>query len=137
MHAVFGKAIEFSGGEYGCAILSKFPIEDSSIVALPTGAGREDRVAVLAEVSVQGKPIVFAGTHLSHEKGSSEIRSKAQALSQCRDWLDQTFSSRVKRVATTSSSEAAQDAKNSGKNVAHQSLGVYLDRNCNGGCYTT
>ena len=47
-----------------------------------------------------------------------EIRSKAQALSQCRHWLDKSFSSKVQRVATASSSDAAQDAKQSGKKVA-------------------
>lgn len=47
-----------------------------------------------------------------------EVRSKSQALSQCRNWLDQTFGSRVRLVATTSSSDAAQDARDQGKSVA-------------------
>lgn len=47
-----------------------------------------------------------------------EIRSKAQALSQCRNWLDRTFSPKVKRVAADSSSDAARDALDGGKHVA-------------------
>lgn len=47
-----------------------------------------------------------------------EIRSKTQALSQCRDWLDKNISNKVKRTPTNSSSEAAQDALAMGKHVA-------------------
>jgi endonuclease/exonuclease/phosphatase family metal-dependent hydrolase len=79
MHAVFGKAIAFSGGEYGDAILSRFPIVTSRVLPLPTDPAKEDRAAVLVEVEANGKPVSFVATHLSHERESSGERKKAFA----------------------------------------------------------
>lgn len=47
-----------------------------------------------------------------------EIRSKAQAISQCRGWLAENLSSDVVTVAVNSSAEAAADAKKRGTSVA-------------------
>jgi endonuclease/exonuclease/phosphatase family metal-dependent hydrolase len=48
MHAVFGKAIDFQGGQYGIAILSRWPIDTSETIAL-RGTPAEARVALVAE----------------------------------------------------------------------------------------
>src|SRR4030095_9008951 len=48
LHAAFGKFMDYQGGGYGLAILSRFPILSSSPVRLPDG--NEPRVALVAEV---------------------------------------------------------------------------------------
>ena len=37
LHYVFGRAIDFEGGQYGLAILSRHPISASEVVPLPSG----------------------------------------------------------------------------------------------------
>lgn len=46
MDFAFGKALDFDGGEYGVGILSKYKIEKSQVVNLPSG-GAEQRVVLL------------------------------------------------------------------------------------------
>lgn len=67
MQGYFAKAIDFSQGGYGEAILSKWPVEFSTI-PLPTPMGGEGRSLALANVKMpDGKEFIFAGTHLCHE----------------------------------------------------------------------
>ncbi|EMS35034.1 Putative secreted protein [Mariniradius saccharolyticus AK6] len=67
MHGYFAKAIDFSQGGYGEAILSKWPLEFSTI-SLPTPMGGEGRSMAFAKVEFSdGKEFIFAGTHLCHE----------------------------------------------------------------------
>ncbi|MGL5306824.1 MAG: endonuclease/exonuclease/phosphatase family protein [Aeromonas veronii] len=74
MYGVFGAAIDYDNGKYGLAFLSKYPIETKEIVKLPSGS-REQRIALIAEVSVPGfpAPITTINTHLD-TKENSEIR---------------------------------------------------------------
>lgn len=67
MKAYFGKAINYTGGEYGVAILSKFPMSGMSNHPLPTaeGTGGERRTLATAVVTLNNnKKIVFASTHI-------------------------------------------------------------------------
>src|SRR5687767_4395118 len=41
LHVEFGKAIDFQGGEYGLAVLSRFPIKAAKVHPLPGKAGQE------------------------------------------------------------------------------------------------
>lgn len=69
MHYVFGKALDFDGGEYGLGILSKYKILHSQVVKLPSG-NAEQRVALLAQVEMPGfdsAPIIIV-THLDWQK---------------------------------------------------------------------
>lgn len=69
MHYFFAKAIDRSGGDYGVALLSRFPILSSSVHALPVedGSGAELRAAGIIEVEfAQGQKVVFVSTHLDH-----------------------------------------------------------------------
>lgn len=71
MHAIFAKAINISGGEYGNALLSRFPIESVRIVPIQTteeerrGQQRhgEDRVLLIARLSVEGKTLTVMVSH--------------------------------------------------------------------------
>jgi len=67
MNAVFGKAMDYSGGEYGQAILSRWPIKEHSVHQLPQRAGREPRILLMATVANPNGNVVFATTHLDHE----------------------------------------------------------------------
>lgn len=67
MHHYFGKAIDHDGGEYGVAILSRFPISEEQTHALPTQKGTGGEPRVLATVKVElpnGNSIRFGSTHL-------------------------------------------------------------------------
>lgn len=52
MHHEFGAFMPFQGGEYGLAILSKFPVVESRVHKLPDGA--EPRVALEIEIDLPG-----------------------------------------------------------------------------------
>lgn len=75
MNAVFGRAMYYSGGEYGEAILSRFPIEEPKAHPLPFTTGREPRTVLAARIKPKnGLPeFLLAGTHLCHQ--SEEIRT--------------------------------------------------------------
>lgn len=67
MKAFFGKAIDYQGGEYGVAVLSKYPMTETTVVRLPAGADpkSEPRILVTAKVSLpKGQVIRFGSTHL-------------------------------------------------------------------------
>ena len=64
----FAKGISFQGGEYGTAILSRYPIVDYERVALTTPSGYEARAFGHARIEVNGVEIDFFNTHLSYEK---------------------------------------------------------------------
>ncbi len=69
----FGKTIDFGGGEYGLGILSRLPVAISKPIKLPSGAKREQRIAL--EVFVQprvGAGFVFVCTHLDHSAGEND-----------------------------------------------------------------
>ena len=70
MLAHFAKAIDYGGGEYGVAILSKFPLSNTVNYPLPVvdGSNAERRTLATAVVTMgNGKKIVFASTHLDAE----------------------------------------------------------------------
>jgi endonuclease/exonuclease/phosphatase family metal-dependent hydrolase len=71
MKAFFARAINYDGGEYGVAILSKFPMEEMSNHPLPTAAGTGGEPRTLAKAVITlpgGKKMVFASTHLDAQK---------------------------------------------------------------------
>lgn len=70
-HYFFAKSIDYDGGEYGVAILSKFPLQQMMINKLPTEESTGGEHRVLATTIVQlsnGKKIIFACTHLDAQK---------------------------------------------------------------------
>nr|WKN38970.1 endonuclease/exonuclease/phosphatase family protein [Tunicatimonas sp. TK19036] len=71
MHYYFGKAIDHDGGEYGVAILSRFPISEEQTHALPTQEGTDGEPRVLATVKVNlpnGQSLRFGSTHLDAQR---------------------------------------------------------------------
>jgi len=69
MHHAFGPAMPHQGGQYGEAILSRFPIEKVLVHPLPYQFEQEPRAALEVRIRPAGiGPIAFVGTHLCHQK---------------------------------------------------------------------
>ena len=69
MYYYFGKAMNYDGGGYGEALLSRLPIEKISTISLPIQPDkkREPRAAIEAIlVTKEGKRFKFITTHLDH-----------------------------------------------------------------------
>lgn len=74
MLSYFAKAIDYDGGEYGVAILSKFPMESAMKFELPTAPGTngEPRILATAVITIPGnQKIRFACTHLDAQKNDT------------------------------------------------------------------
>ncbi|WP_316811542.1 DUF6528 family protein [Pedobacter heparinus] len=65
MYYYFSKAMDFDGGEYGDAILSKWPLYEITRYVLPAGTGEPRQMAVV-RTEKNGVMFNFAGTHLDH-----------------------------------------------------------------------
>jgi len=66
----FARAIDFDGGQYGIAILSKYPLSNTQVHRLPTDEkmGGEPRVLATATVTLPGNKVLTIGcTHLDAE----------------------------------------------------------------------
>ncbi len=76
MHGFFARAMEFDGGEYGIAVLSRFPLLSAEAVPL-TVAGYQDlsersyepRTLLHVVIDAPGGPIHLLNTHLDHHGG--------------------------------------------------------------------
>lgn len=77
MYHVFGKAMDYSGGGYGQAILARWPIKEHQVHQLPQRDGREPRIVLVATIDAPGENFVFASTHLDHQV--EEIRLQQAA----------------------------------------------------------
>ena len=75
MTGVFGKAMDFGGGAYGQAILSRHPILETKVHALP-GKG-EPRIAFEALIDFQGSPIRLVSLHLDLDNAQRLDQAKA------------------------------------------------------------
>ena len=87
-YAVFGKAIDFDGGQYGQAILSRWPIGELQVHLLPNETApapkREQRIALDVSIPTDLGPVRLLGTHLDHSKESLR-QEQAQ-------WIDRLLS---------------------------------------------
>lgn len=75
LHAAFGRAINYSGGQYGAAILSRWAFEQVTPNILPASPGHELRPALVVKV-IPGRRLSqlwFASTHLDHESEAERI----------------------------------------------------------------
>jgi endonuclease/exonuclease/phosphatase family metal-dependent hydrolase len=68
----FGKAIDFQGGQYGQAILSPMPLENTRVIRLSEEG--EARIAVVAELMHRGERLTVAGVHLDVGGGERRLR---------------------------------------------------------------
>ncbi len=81
MKPFFGKAIDYNGGEYGVAVLSKLPVIAHKTWPLPSGPKREQRVALEVAVQPEGREaFVFVCTHLDHSSGENDRSQQTAAI---------------------------------------------------------
>lgn len=81
MVSIFAKAVDWDGGEYGQALLSKFTFLKTGKVDLPTHKGNEPRIAIESLLILSaGDTIRLVGTHLDHQKNSAERLEQAEEL---------------------------------------------------------
>jgi endonuclease/exonuclease/phosphatase family metal-dependent hydrolase len=81
MQHVFGKNIDFQGGEYGNAILSRFPIQEHVHTRYRVSISGEQRGLLLATVRVHDRELLVANTHLDFKKEDEErLANVAEAL---------------------------------------------------------
>lgn len=75
MEFFFSKGIDYQGGEYGTAILSKFPILDDQRYELPNveGVNSEPRTLAVVTVEVNGEKVKFANTHLDFTNAENNL----------------------------------------------------------------
>jgi endonuclease/exonuclease/phosphatase family metal-dependent hydrolase len=88
MRALFGKFMDYQGGEYGMALLSRFPIESHHNLPLPPGS--EPRTALSATLRLNSRlKLTVAGIHL--------YRTEAQRICQAHRLVD-AFAARPEPV---------------------------------------
>lgn len=82
MHEVFGGNIEFQGGQYGNAVLSRFPIARHQNHLLPSFDDGEQRGVIQAEIRLpepHGSLLLFA-THFDYRRDDRERLASAEAI---------------------------------------------------------
>jgi endonuclease/exonuclease/phosphatase family metal-dependent hydrolase len=79
MHAAFGRAMDFDGGEYGIAILSRWPIVQSRVLPLddPGVVPAEPRIGLHVVIARHDRLLHLLNTHLDH--GRDPVARHAQA----------------------------------------------------------
>lgn len=82
MHYFFAKAIDYGGGEYGQAVLSKHPILEEEAIFLPhVTPGSEQRVLAFIRVQLPwGKELHFGSVHLDHRGDPKDRLSQLEEV---------------------------------------------------------
>jgi endonuclease/exonuclease/phosphatase family metal-dependent hydrolase len=78
LHGVFGRSLDFQGGGYGIAVLTRWPIVADSVVRLPVfppqeraGGSHEPRSALHVEIAAPGGTLHVVNTHLDASRADS------------------------------------------------------------------
>jgi endonuclease/exonuclease/phosphatase family metal-dependent hydrolase len=72
MQGLFGKAMDYDGGGYGEAVLSRYPVIETKNNPLPHTAKAEPRAALEIHIELPGGvKMAFVGTHLDHQRNQS------------------------------------------------------------------
>jgi endonuclease/exonuclease/phosphatase family metal-dependent hydrolase len=86
-HAAFGKTLDYQGGLYGIAVLSRWPIDSSGVASLPidppqlrSGVSYEPRGALRAFITSPHGRIVVMNTHLDASRDDHYRRQEARTI---------------------------------------------------------
>lgn len=84
MHVAFGGNIKLGTGDYGNAVLSRFPITKSKNLPLPNHRQGEQRglLQVTLQPGFLDRPVEFWCTHWDHRKDESERVASAKLINQ-------------------------------------------------------
>lgn len=87
LHAAFGSTLRYQGGEYGIALLSRWPIRSDTLIRLPVdpaqqraGGSYEPRGALHARIAAPTGVLHVLNTHLDPSAEDSNRRQEAAAL---------------------------------------------------------
>ncbi|MBN2593430.1 MAG: endonuclease/exonuclease/phosphatase family protein [Sedimentisphaerales bacterium] len=81
MKGIFGKAMDYDGGGYGEAVLSRYPILETKNNPLPHTAKAEPRAALEVRIELSGGvKMAFVGTHLDHQRDQSNRMMQAKRI---------------------------------------------------------
>lgn len=86
-HSAFGKTLDYQGGDYGIAVLSRWPISSDTLHRLPvnppqerSGAGYEPRGALEAVIQMPGAPLTILNTHIDASREDFYRRQEMATL---------------------------------------------------------
>ena len=83
MFYIFGSNIEFQGGHYGNAILSRFPVVKKNNLHLPNLNSGEQRGVLESVIKLsKEQKISFLATHLDHRKPDNERIASAKFINE-------------------------------------------------------
>lgn len=84
MNVAFGPNIEFQGGKYGNAVLSRFPIANQNNLLLPNLDQGEQRGVLSVELNAPElpRPLVLLATHLDHRAENQERLLSSSTINQ-------------------------------------------------------
>jgi len=85
MHFAFAPNLDFQGGKYGVAILSRLPLNSISHIMFENKREAERRGMLKVEVDVDGKPLSFVTTHLDYQFEDGRLFETHQLLDILRD----------------------------------------------------
>ena len=86
MHHAFGRFMDFQGGAYGMAVLTRYPIESREEVPLPEG--NEPRTALSVRVKLpDGQPLTIVNVHFDWVGDDGFRFAQAEALTRHLDAL--------------------------------------------------
>ena len=90
MNFVFGRAMDYDGGEYGEAVLTRLPIVDVTNHKLPHLEDSEPRVALAVTLRIpdSDQTFVFIGTHLDHQRSPEDRIAQATSINEISDRYD-------------------------------------------------
>ena len=87
LHAAFGRTLDYDCGQYGIALLSRWPIADDTLVHLPvtppqqrTGGSYEPRGALVARLDAPGLALRVLNTHLDASRDDAYRRQEVVAV---------------------------------------------------------
>lgn len=103
LHGRFGRQIDFEGGQYGQAVLSRVPIDDLKIHVLPGTPERQQRIAVEARLRVASQELSIVSTHLHHFDADFRVQQAAR--------IDELFAGSDRPVILTGDFNASPDAE--------------------------
>jgi endonuclease/exonuclease/phosphatase family metal-dependent hydrolase len=79
MYAQFGKAMDYMGGDYGVAVLSRWPFLSAENQPLPSSPDREPRTALTVRVRAgeRGPVVQFTSTHFDQARLEDRLAQAA------------------------------------------------------------
>lgn len=78
----FGKSIDFAGGQYGNAILTRLPQTNVETHELPNPDRREPRCALSVTIEWNHHPLTIINTHLDHLRGGTTRAAQGKSIAE-------------------------------------------------------